>query len=203
MAYYEDYLAHHGIKGQKWGVRRFQNPDGTRTALGKKREREGSNEGSPEKKRKLKTAGAAVAGLAAATATGVGVSKASKHIDRNKLFEQNIAGGKDKPKVSPAEKMAKEAGNVATNTGKIIKTAKKAKDVKNGREAKQLSDQELKERINRMNLEKQYEQLVEEDYARGHVTADDILDTVGSAVQIGGSIATMIGLAMLVKKGSS
>lgn len=36
----ETYLAHHGIKGQKWGVRRFQNPDGTRTALGKKRERE-------------------------------------------------------------------------------------------------------------------------------------------------------------------
>ena len=37
--YYENYLAHHGIKGQKWGIRRFQNPDGTRTVLGKKRER--------------------------------------------------------------------------------------------------------------------------------------------------------------------
>ena len=28
---------HHGIKGQKWGVRRFQNPDGTLTAAGRKR----------------------------------------------------------------------------------------------------------------------------------------------------------------------
>lgn len=33
----ELYLQHHGILGQKWGVRRFQNPDGTRTAEGKKR----------------------------------------------------------------------------------------------------------------------------------------------------------------------
>ena len=30
-------LSHHGIKGQKWGVRRFHNKDGTRTAAGKKR----------------------------------------------------------------------------------------------------------------------------------------------------------------------
>lgn len=32
-----DYIAHHGILGQKWGVRRFQNLDGTRTAAGKVR----------------------------------------------------------------------------------------------------------------------------------------------------------------------
>lgn len=34
---YGDVLCHHGIKGQKWGVRRYQNEDGTLTALGKKR----------------------------------------------------------------------------------------------------------------------------------------------------------------------
>lgn len=33
----DHYLAHHGILGQKWGVRRYQNKDGTLTAAGKKR----------------------------------------------------------------------------------------------------------------------------------------------------------------------
>jgi len=31
------YIAHHGILGQKWGIRRYQNPDGTLTPEGRKR----------------------------------------------------------------------------------------------------------------------------------------------------------------------
>lgn len=34
---YSDSLAHHGIKGQKWGVRRYQNADGSLTDEGRKR----------------------------------------------------------------------------------------------------------------------------------------------------------------------
>ena len=28
------YLCHHGIKGMHWGIRRYQNPDGSLTAEG-------------------------------------------------------------------------------------------------------------------------------------------------------------------------
>lgn len=34
---YESYLQHHGIKGMKWGVRRYQNSDGSLTDAGKSR----------------------------------------------------------------------------------------------------------------------------------------------------------------------
>lgn len=37
IQYTDDCLYHHGVKGQRWGVRRYQNPDGSLTALGKKR----------------------------------------------------------------------------------------------------------------------------------------------------------------------
>lgn len=33
---FEDYLMHHGIIGQKWGVRRYQNEDGSLTSAGKR-----------------------------------------------------------------------------------------------------------------------------------------------------------------------
>lgn len=36
-AIYDSELYHHGIKGQKWGVRRYQNADGSLTAAGKKK----------------------------------------------------------------------------------------------------------------------------------------------------------------------
>ena len=45
----DNYITHAGIKGQKWGIRRFQNEDGTLTPEGKARYNKGTEKPKKEK----------------------------------------------------------------------------------------------------------------------------------------------------------
>ena len=120
MEKHEEMLEHHGIKGQKWGVRRYQNKDGSRTALGKKRE------SSPDTK----------------------------------------------------EKEARKA------------------DVKNRRT---MSDTDLKKRVERMKLEKEYKTLVDEDIAPGKKYVSEILSAAGKktlTIAAAGALAYGVKAAM-------
>ena len=58
MTYETNYLAHHGVKGMKGGVRRYQNEDGSYTEAGLKRNykllKKGSLDGERRKDRKLR-----------------------------------------------------------------------------------------------------------------------------------------------------
>ena len=71
-----DNLYHHGIKGQKWGVRRFQNKSGSLTPAGRKRY---DDDGPSQKKEVTKGASAK------------GEKERSKLAETGKLFAKTFA----------------------------------------------------------------------------------------------------------------
>jgi len=104
---YRNYIAHFGVKGMKWGVRRFQNSNGSYTSAGKRRygvgdgksyssvgsRGNGRTAATPEQKAarraKLKKAALAVGGAAALAGAGY---LAYKH---NKGFRNAVQGARD------------------------------------------------------------------------------------------------------------
>lgn len=88
-------LIHHGIKGQKWGIRRFQNEDGSRTSAGLARDRQtyaersdGESDDTPARKglsegqkNALKTVGKVALAAAAVGATAYLYSQHKDEID--------------------------------------------------------------------------------------------------------------------------
>lgn len=119
----EDELYHHGIKGQKWGVRRFQNTDGTLTTEGKKRY--------------------AVDDVV------------------------TISGGKIKSQKRSEARARREA-----------KRQQKS-DVRNRRT---LSDKELRDKIQRLQMEKQLKDLTNQEIHSGRMEADRMLKQIATKV---------------------
>ena len=77
------YLSHHGVKGQKWGVRRFQNKNGTLTPAGKKRK-----EQQWSTKKKVAVGVGVVVGTAA-VAAGAYYVKKYRDMNVDTIIKQN------------------------------------------------------------------------------------------------------------------
>ena len=90
---FTDELYHHGVKGQKWGVRRYQNLDGSYKSRGSKvsKNNEKTKYEKPKKKMSTKKKVAIGFGIAGAALAAYGVYKYGKFIKdqaRKNIIEQ-------------------------------------------------------------------------------------------------------------------
>lgn len=84
------YLAHHGIKGQKWGVRRFQNKDGSYTFAGKIRRSNQQNGSSNAKRQRGLTDRQKKALIVGAAVVGTGLAVYGAHRYRDVLNDRTL-----------------------------------------------------------------------------------------------------------------
>lgn len=179
----DDYLAHHGIKGQKWGVRRFQNSDGSLTSAGRSRyNTDGKTRRLPDvnlKKDSIRSHNASVKQAKKTTAkqNATGSSKFER------AFENTVKNGKDKPNISPAESVMKQAGHAIDMTKSGLEAANRLKNLSKPKQSyDDISDAELRRRINRIHMEREYESLTSQDRSKGYERAMSVLTITGAVV---------------------
>lgn len=140
----ENELQHWGIKGQKWGVRRYQNKDGSLTPAGVKRYNK-EMENLKKEKAKVKAEEKALATK----------KKTQAKIDKLEAEKKALADRKKALKDEARGKTAKEADKNAGETPeqkreRLLKSTD-PKEIYKDRDA--LTYQELNDRVNRIDLE--------------------------------------------------
>ena len=166
----ENELYHHGIKGMKWGVRRYQNKDGSLTNAGQKRYDRDVRENKAKKKdNRIQIDGP----------------------DPSRWAKEDL--NRTKNVVDASSKMVIEFDNIERNT--------RSKPTKQKMDLSSMSDQELRDRINRATLEKQYNDLFAPEQqpkvSKGREFAADVLSYGGQALAVTSSV---LGIALAIKE---
>lgn len=161
---YDNYLCHYGVNGMRWGVRRYQNSDGSLTTAGRKRYERDQRENSGKKK-------------------GNKVGQA----DPNRWVKEDL---------TRTQRLTNETAGLArnlkaANDQSIRSKPRKRMDLSN------MSDQELRNQINRELLERQYNDVFNPPtVSKGRQYASQILETTGTVLAIGSSA---LGIALAIK----
>lgn len=157
-------LYHHGTKGMKWGVRRYQNKDGSLTPAGKRRYN--------KELQKLKDREATIKGMEKAKARTAKLDAKKAELDaREKALRSNGT------KKSNAQQKSNTTGE---STGK--------------KSIKDMSDAELKQVVNRLRLEQEFRTLSPKQVSKGQKFADTLMNKVlaPAATEVGKEVAKKI-----------
>ena len=208
----KDELYHWGIKGMKWGVRRYQNEDGTLTAAGKKRRKNYSDEtksmSTDELRRKVNRMNKEKQYIDIIKSSSSPISKTADGVERvtrsagdvNKIYKATKGDN------NPYSKLAGQGIDATARTARLAKKIDSAsRDALDTEKAKKklekMSDSELARQVDRLNLEQQYSRLRDSDVRRGKLRANDVLDVAGDVLAIGASAVTIaVGIKKLMKK---
>ena len=151
-------LYHHGILGMKWGVRRFQNKDGSLTTAGKKRYDSDGDESSGETKKKkfsLKKSG-------------------SKEDIKKTTSKEDESEQKKTPSKEEDTEAYEAAKQKALKSGSATEILKFKGD---------LTQQEMQSAISRIRWEQDMQSLSAKEVAAGKSKADELFDKMDKATK--------------------
>ena len=172
-------LYHYGKKGQKWGVRRYQNADGTLTEAGKKRYARDAKEKGYNKQDDDGTY---------YKTSGKKNRREDLDVDADRYVKEDLE--RSKKLADASSHMTNELNKV--NDRSIRNNPKTKLDLSN------MSDKELREEINRAYLERQYNDLfAPQKSTKGREYAAKTLEVAGSVLAIGSSA---LGIALAIKE---
>lgn len=201
-ANHSDELMHHGTKGMRWGIRRYQNPDGSLTPAGVKRyqnpdgtlTKKGEKFYAKETARlKAETAKVKEAEKVAATAKRT-QAKFTKLADKQKKLDERkkaLNGDQeetatDKLKNKLKEKTDKPEETLEQRRERLLKSTD-PKELYEGRN--DLTYQELNDRINRIDLETRLQGKIPKEEKRTlNQTMDKVAETINKATNLYGSV---------------